>query len=345
MQLSGMRARAAVISVAFIALSACSGAEPSSSAAAPATAASGTASASTAAGAPIRKIGVSWPNSANQSSVQVIIKAAKNKATAMGWEVVVDDPGSDQNKQLNTLNAWVEQGFPSMIVIALDPGPFQNVVADWRSKGTRIITYGAPLTGEAGSVAINNVPGGTVLGKLAGDWINNSLKQEAKVAILGFSTAQWGKDRQQGIIDGLDSLGAKYKIVAEQDATSETQGIDKMGAILQANPDVNAILSVEESATEGAYQALLNAGKDKGDPSIFVGGINGGLRALQLIKEGDTMYRGSAAMGLVGIGEGMVEKAIDLANGGPEPAIYDVQYTGLKPGDPQVDQFLSAIQP
>jgi ribose transport system substrate-binding protein len=291
-----------------------------------------------------KTIGISWPNSSNQSGVQIIIENAQARAAELGWDVVVDDPGADQNRQLNTINTWVTQGFPALIVIALDPGPFQNVVGDAREKGTKIMTYGASLPGEAGLVAINNIPGGRVLGEIAGKWINDKLGQEAKVAILGFSEAQWGRDRRQGIVEGLDSTGAKYTIVAEQDATSETQGVEKMQLILQSNPDINVVLAVEESATEGAYQAFINAGHDKADPNVFLGGMNGGMRALQLLEEGDNIYRGSAAFSFVDIGRGMMEKAIELAEGGPEPAVFDVIYTPLTPGDARISDFLAPLQ-
>ena len=102
----------------------------------------------------------------NQSVVQIELKNAKERAAQLGWKVIVDDPGSDQNRQLNTINSWVAQHFPTLIVIALDTGPFQNIVAEARAKGTKIMTYGASLPGEAGLLAINNVPGGRVLGEI-----------------------------------------------------------------------------------------------------------------------------------------------------------------------------------
>jgi ribose transport system substrate-binding protein len=292
----------------------------------------------------VKSVGISWPNSSNQSGVQIILKNAKDRAAQLGWKAIVDDPGADQNRQLNTIKSWVAQHFPTLIVIALDTGPFQNVVTESRDKGTKIMTYGASLPGEAGLVAINNVPGGRVLGEIAGRWIKDKLGHDAKVAILGFSEAQWGRDRKQGIIDGLNSTGAKYSIVAEQDATSETQGLQKMQLILQSHRDVNVVLSVEESATEGAYQAFINAGFNKNDPNVFLGGMNGGMRALQLLKEGDNIYRGSAAFSFVDIGRGMIDKAVELAQGGKEPAVYDVVYTGLTPGDPRISDFLKPLE-
>lgn len=288
----------------------------------------------------IKSIGISWPNSTNQSGVQVILKNARDRAVELGFKVIIDDPGADQNRQLNTITSWVTQRFPTIIVIALDTGPFQNVVADARAKGTKIMTYGASLPGEAGLVAINNIPGGRVLGDIAGRWIKDKLGHEARVAILGFSEAQWGRDRRQGILDGLNANDARYTVVAEQDGTSETQGIEKMQLILQSHRDINVVLSVEESATEGAYQAFVNAGYPKGDPNVFLGGVNGGLRALQLLREGDTIYRGSAAFSFAAVGRGMADKAIELARGGAEPAVYDVVYTPLTPGDKRIAEFL-----
>ena len=110
--------------------------------------------------------------------------------------------------------------------------------------------------------------------------------------------------------------------------------------LLQAHPDLNVVLAIEETATEGAYEAFIRKGHAKGSPKVFLAGIDGTLKALELLKQGDTMYRGSAALSLKGIGEGIVTTASNLIEGQGEN-VYKVTYTPLTPGSPDVDQHLA----
>jgi len=288
----------------------------------------------------VKKIGVSFPNSSKEGAVQFELNFSKSYAEGLGWEVIVDDPGSDQNKQLNTVNTWIAEGYPAMVVVALDAGPFQNIVPEAKEKGTSWVSYGAPMPGESGQIDMNQIEGGVAIGSLCGEWINDELGKKAKVAILTYEEGEWARARKDGIIQGLDSTGADYKIVAEQDALSETEGLEKTALMLQANPDLNAVLAIEETATEGAYEAFINAGHEKGDPNVFLGGIDGTIKALRLLDEGDTMYRGAAALDLKALGEGLVDTCIALAEGAPEPQVYKVDYVPLTPGDPEIRTFI-----
>jgi|GEM_PF-1127710 len=289
----------------------------------------------------VKKIGISFPNSSKEGAVQFELNFSKAYAQEQGWEAIIDDPGADQNRQLNTINSWIAEGYPTLIVVALDAGPFQNIVPEAKEKGTKWMSYGAPMPGESGQVDMNQIEGGATIGKLCGDWINDELGKKAKVAILTYEQGEWARARADGIIQGLDSTGADYEIVAEQDALSETEGLEKTTLMLQANPDLNAVLAIEETATEGAYEAFINAGHPKDDPNVFLGGIDGTIKALRLLEEGDTMYRGSSAISLKNLGEGMIQAAIDLAEGAPEPVIYKTEYTPLTSGDPAIADFIA----
>ena len=85
--------------------------------------------------------------------------------------------------------------------------------------------------------------------------------------------------------------------------------------ILQAHPEANVILGVEDPATEGAYKAWIASGKDKSDPKAFIGGMDGTAPALKLLKDGGTVYRASMAIPLVAVGEAMVTTSDALIKG------------------------------
>jgi ribose transport system substrate-binding protein len=290
-----------------------------------------------------KEIGISFPGATQEGAVQFEMKFAQQEATKLGYKTVIDDPGQDQQHQLNTINTWVSQHYPAVLVQALDPGPFQNVVAPAKASGTKWISYGAPMPHQSGYINMNQLQGGNEIGKLAGEWIKKNITGTAQVALLTDEPAAWARAREVGVLQGLKATGAKYTIVAKQDALSQSDGLQATTPMLQAHPNLNVVLAVEETASEGAYQAFINAHYPKDDPKVFLGGIDGTLEALTLLNQGNTMYRGSAAINLQQLGVNMAQTAVKLAQGA-DNVTYDVQYTPLTAGDPAVAGFLADWQ-
>ena len=202
----------------------------------------------------------------------------------------------------------------AIIAQPVSPETIETEAAKARDAGIKWITYANQITNQDATLGFDHVAGGNEIGKAACDYAKTNLGGTAKVAILTYEPGAWAQKRREGIEQGLASCGATMNVVAKQDALSQTEGLNAMNTILQANPDVNIVLAVEETATEGAYQALTNAGKSETDPKLFLAGIDGTKHALELIQQG-TFYRASAALSLTEVGKGMVLLPIQLANG------------------------------
>ncbi len=294
----------------------------------------GSASAGSSTAAASKTIGISFPNATKEGAVQQEMTYAKALAKKLGYKLVIDDPGQDLNHQLNTINTWIQQRFHGIVVVALNPGAFGNLVKRATSAGVKWFTYGSDLPGQTGAINLEQLKGGNTIGFLAGTWLKKNVKGAAKVALLTYESGAWAREREKGIMQGLKRSGARFKIVAKQDALSESEGLAVTTPMLNAHPDLNAVLAIEETASEGAYQAFINKKYKPNTPNVFLGGIDGTLRALKLLKQGNTMYRGSAALSLRQLGEGMVRTLIRGSGS------YHVTYTPLTPGSPKIAVFL-----
>jgi ribose transport system substrate-binding protein len=253
-----------------------------------------------------KTIAISFPNGSKQDAVLKEFDVAKAEAKADGFTLIIDDPGSDQQKQINTIDTWIQEGVGALIVQPVGaPETIETEAAKARKAGIKWITYANQITNQDATLGFDHVAGGNEIGKAACDYVKANLGGTAKAALLTYEPGAWAQKREQGINQGLASCGAKITVVAKHDALSQTDGVTAMSTILQANPDVNIVLAVEETATEGAYQAFVNAGKSANDPKLFLAGIDGTKHALQLIQQG-SMYRASAALSLTAVGKGMV---------------------------------------
>lgn len=260
-------------------------------------------------------IAVSFPNASVIGAVIVELDEAKKKGKQMGYKVVVDDPGTDLNRQINTIKTWIQQRVPVIVVNTMQPSAFESIAKQARDAGVKWITYGQKLKNQDATVGYAQYADGRRLGEYAGTWISEKQQGKSKVIILGYEKGDWGQQRGNGIKDGLLAKAPKAQIVAEQDAVSPTEGLNIGRSLLQAHPDANVILGVEDPAAEGAYKAWIASGKSASDPAGFIGGIDGSKQALELLKKGGTVYRASMAIPLKQVGEAIVIASDRLLKG------------------------------
>ncbi|WP_417427216.1 sugar ABC transporter substrate-binding protein [Hoeflea sp.] len=285
-------------------------------------------------------IAISFPNSSTIGAVTTSLNRSKEYGAEMGYRVVVDDPGSDMNKQINTIKTWIQQGVPVIVAVVPQPDVFESIAKQAREAGIKWITYGETLENQDATVGYAQYDDGFRLGEYAGEWITENLGGEANVAVLGYEVASWGQLRGNGIKDGLASTAPNAAIVAEQDAINPSDGLSTTRTLLQANPDINVILGIEDPATEGSYKAWVAAGKDPKDPNAFIGGMDGTPPALQYLQEGDNVYRASMAIPLLEVGEAIVDTA-DRLLAGEETGNVIVPLELVTAGDEAATKYLA----
>lgn len=262
-----------------------------------------------------KMIAISFPNASIIGAVVTELNAAKKKGAEMGYKVVIDDPGEDLNKQINTIKVWIQQKVAAIVVNALEPEAFESVAKQAMAAGVIWITYGEKLKNQDATVGYAQYHDGHALGTYAGSWITKTQGGKAKVILLGYEKGVWGQQRGSGIKDGLLQAAPHAEIVAQQDAISPTEGLNVTRTLLEAHPDANVILGVEDPATEGAYKAWIASGKNPHDPNAFIGGMDGTVPALKLLQKGGTVYRASMAIPLTAVGDAMIITADSYIHG------------------------------
>lgn len=177
------------------------------------------------------------------------------------------------------------------------------------------ITYAGKLENQDATVGFQQYENGYTLGVYAGKWLKEHSAKKNNIMLLGYEKGSWGQSRAKGIKDGVKSIVADPNFVAEQDAISPAEGLDVTRTLLQAHPDANVILCIEDPACEGAYKAWVASGRDKSDPNAFIGGMDGTPEALKLLRQGGTVYQASMAIPLKKLGDAMAELSNDLVDG------------------------------
>ncbi|MFC3742460.1 substrate-binding domain-containing protein [Paractinoplanes deccanensis] len=135
-------------------------------------------------------------------------------------------------------------------------------------------------------------------GKLIGQWAKEKFAQDgkqAKIAMLDLNANQVSVDvkRDQGFLDGFGiEIGDPNRIgdendprIAGHDVTdgAEDGGRTAMENLLQKDPSINLVYTINEPAAAGAYQALKSAGRDK---DTVIVSIDGGCPGVDNVSKG-----------------------------------------------------------
>ncbi|MGO4273005.1 substrate-binding domain-containing protein [Paenibacillus sp. TAF58] len=255
-----------------------------------------------------------------------IVEAAKKTAEEMGVQFVSIDGQDNINKQLSDVDDLLAKNIDVLIMDPKDPIAQVPATKAATKAGVPVIIVDSSIDPSADFVTTiqsNNLANG----ELVGEWLAKQMKnKQIKMALLsGAQGNPVGKERRQGVIRGLTetqismSGGSSFEIVAQGWGNWGNEGgLKAMEDILTAHPDVNVLVTENDSMALGAMKAIQAAGK-KND-ILIVAAADGQKEALELIKSGDYGVTGMNNPAL--IGKTAVETAVKLLEeGGQFPKV------------------------
>lgn len=233
-----------------------------------------------------------------------------------GIDVVTSDPDGESGKQVSGIENLVSAGAKAVVVCPTDPKAISPVAS--RLTGQDVLVIGLATDIPEADVIFNldDHAFGELEGQSAGEWLAaNRGGETPKVAILHQDSG--GEPliaRHEGAIAGLDAvLGeGSWELVSEVEAYQEDTGNTQTSTILQAHPDLDLIIGLNDASALGAVSAIKASGRTPGED---VGVVTGGedARILQYVIDGQV----ASTVGLFPVqqGEIIAETILELASG------------------------------
>jgi PAS domain S-box-containing protein len=195
----------------------------------------------------------------------------------------------DAETQLNTLKYFINGDFDGFAVTAIDPVAAARVTHDAALRGTAVVGIAHDLGPENQSAFIfaDNYQLGYMLGLQAGTWATEHLAQgeTLKLGMLNFLASPDTVLRENGILDGISAVfDPQVEVVVSASVGEAATLTSTTQAWLQAHPDLDMIVSINDDGALDAYEAARAAGYDDPD-RFFIGGIDGVPAALAAIQE------------------------------------------------------------
>ncbi len=254
---------------------------------------------------------ISMPASAQEVGACLITKTDSNPffvkmkegATAKAQELGVSLKSyagkidGDNESQVAAIETCIADGAKGILITPSDTKAIVPSVQKARAAGILVIALDTPLEpiSEADmTFATDNRQAGILIGK----WAAATLGDKAKDAVIGFldiNPSQVTVDvlRDQGFMQGFGiDVKDENKIGDEDDPRiaghdytdgNEQGGLRAMENLLQVNPNINVIHTINEPAAAGAYQALKAVGKEK---DVLIVSVDGGCPGVKNVAEG-----------------------------------------------------------
>lgn len=213
----------------------------------------------------------------------VLAETARDRAKELGYEATIFDSQNDPAIESQHFDNLIASRYAAVLFNCTDAqGSIANVR---RAKTAGIPVFCMDREIEANDAAVSQILSDNYSGCVAlGEYFVEQVGEEGRyVELLGLvaDTNTWNRSRGfHSVVDRFPGL----KMVAQQSADFDrSKALEVLEAILQANPDIDAVFCGNDAMAMGAYQALLAAGKAS---TVKVFGFDGADDVVRAVAEG-----------------------------------------------------------
>ncbi len=203
----------------------------------------------------------------------------------------------DSESQVAAIETCILDGAKGILLTASDTAGIVPSVQQARDAGVLVIALDTPLEpidAADATFATDNFLAGELIGKWAAASLGDAAK-DAKIGMLDLAVSQpsVGVLRDQGFMQGFGiDIADPGKWGDETDprivghdvtAGNEEGGRRAMENLLQKDPNINVVYTINEPAAAGAYEALKAVGREG---EVLIVSVDGGCPGVQNVKDG-----------------------------------------------------------
>lgn len=205
-------------------------------------------------------------------------EAFEQAAKEVGAKTIIADAQHDVTKQVNDIEDMIQKDIDILLINPTDSKGVESAVLAAKKANVIVVAIDAQAEGPIDSfVGSKNYDAGF----LAGEQMAKDLNGKGKVAILDGIPVVPILER----VEGFKAAIAKHSGIELVDTQNGKQNREKAMSVtenmLQANPDLNAIFSVNDEGALGTLGAVEASGRD-----VAIYSVDGHPEAIEAILAG-----------------------------------------------------------
>jgi fructose transport system substrate-binding protein len=227
----------------------------------------------------------------------------KEGATAKAAELGVDlkayagKTDGDNEGQVAAVETCIADGVKGILITPSDTKAIVPSIQKARDAGILVIALDTPLDpieAADSTFATDNLQAGKLIGAWAAATLGDKAK-DAKIGFLDINPKQVTVDvlRDQGFMMGFGIDTKDANVIGDEDDArivghdytdgNEEGGRKAMENLLQKDPSINVVHTINEPAAAGAYEALKAAGKEN---DVLIVSVDGGCPGVKNVAGG-----------------------------------------------------------
>ncbi|WBL14682.1 ABC transporter substrate-binding protein [Sutcliffiella sp. NC1] len=264
------------------------------------------------------KIGMSFQEMNNPYFISMK-EALEEAAKQIGAEVIIADAQHDVAKQINDIDDMIQKGIDILLINPTDSEGAEAAVIAAKDAGVIVVAVDAQAKGPLDSfVGSRNYDAGY----LAGKQMAEDLGGNGKVAILDGIPVVPILQRVEGFRDAVSEYAGIEIVDIQNGKQDRAEAMKVTENMLQSNPDLDALFSVNDEGALGSLGAIEASGKD-----VALYSVDGHPEAIEAILKGGAFKATTAQFprDQVRIGLGMALAKLWGAEVVPEEVPIDVE--------------------
>jgi fructose transport system substrate-binding protein len=226
-------------------------------------------------------------------------EGAEAKANELGMKLqsYAGKVDGDNETQVAAVESCIAAGAKGILITPTDSRAIVPTIQKARDAGILVIALDTPLEpidAADATLATDNFKAGELIGQWAKAKMGDKAA-DAKIALLDLSPAEVSVDylRDQGFLTGFGVDVKNPTDIGDEDdprivgndvtAGNEEGGRTAMENMMQKDPGVNVVYTINEPAAAGAYEALKSVGMEG---NVLIVSVDGGCPGVQNVKEG-----------------------------------------------------------
>lgn len=257
-------------------------------------------------------------------------EGAEARAKELGAELLsfAGRVDGDNETQVAAVESLIAAGAKGILITPSDSKAIVPVIEQARQAGILVIALDTPLdppNAADATFATDNFKAGELIGQWAATTLGDQATN-AKIAFLDLNPSEVSVDvlRDQGFMKGFGIDAKDPSDIGDEDDPrivghdvtngNEEGGRKAMENLLQKDPEVNVVYTINEPAAAGAHEALKAVGRDQ---DVLVVSVDGGCPGVKNV-EGGIIGATSMQFPLLMASMG-VEAVVEYAKSGKKP--------------------------